>query len=403
MPYPVPIRAIGPQATRSETARGWRSVWLALFVVAFGAGVPVPLFLVYREDLGLSTTTITLAFGVYALGLIPTVFLSGSASDRHGRRRLVLPFVALSAIASLVLMAADATTVALFVGRFLQGMASGVVFGVGSAWLQELSRNDGHGRAGRRATSALSAGFALGPLVAGVLAAWAPAPLILPYVVQIAMSAIAIARVSTALDGSPLGDRQPLVNLGVPRDARRQFLVVVVPLALWVFTLPSTAINALPVMVSGDDAGISSSRVAFAGLVAATTMLAGAFVQPLGRHSVRRAATVGLGAGAAGLALGIAAVSLPSWLLLLPVGSLLGGAYGLCLAAGLTEVDTIADPPSRGALTATFYALTYLGLGAPFVVTELSAAVGATAALTATAVLAAATAAWMSTTRATRR
>ena len=102
-------------------------------------------------------------------------------------------------------------------------------------------------------------------------------------------------------------------------------------------------------------------------------------MQPLRRRAGSRSAAAGLALGGAGLALCIASVSLSSWLVLLPAGSLLGMAYGLCLAGGLTEVEALADPQTRGALTATFYALTYVGMGAPFAVTELSRAVGATA------------------------
>ena len=44
---------------------------------------------------------------------------------------------------------------------------------------------------------------------------------------------------------------------------------------------------------------------------------------------------------------------------------LLGTAYGLCLAAGLTMVGVLAAPTARGALTGTFYACAYLGFGVP--------------------------------------
>ena len=119
--------------------------------------------------------------------------------------------------------------------------------------------------------------------------------------------------------------------------------------------------------------------MALAGVVAGATMLAGVLVQPLRRRAGSRSAAAGLALGGAGVALCIASVSLSSWLVLLPAGSLLGMAYGLCLAGGLTEVEALADRQTRGALTAMFYVLTYVGTGAPFAVTELSRAVGATA------------------------
>jgi len=41
-------------------------------------------------------------------------------------------------------------------------------------------------------------------------------------------------------------------------------------------------------------------------------------------------------------------------------------AYGLCLVAGLLEVHRIAHGDGLAALTAAYYALTYLGFAAPF-------------------------------------
>jgi hypothetical protein len=379
--------------SRSPFARdSWLSLWLALFAVAFGAGVPVPLFLVYRDELGFSETTVTLAFAVYAAGLIPTVLLAGSASDRHGRRALVLPGTALSAIAGVVLIATEASPAVLFAGRFIQGAASGIVLSVGSAWMQELSGGSGHGRAGRRTTVALSAGFALGPLVTGLLAAWGPAPMVVPYLVYVALTIVAVAGLPALTDRAPRTSLAPVLGLGLADGAGRRFALEVVPLALWVFTLPTTSVNTLPVLLGGDS---TSSDLALAGAAAAVTMLAGAIVQPLGvRRRSRDAAATGLLLGSLGLGLGAAAVVLDAWPLVLVAGCFLGGGYGLSLAAGLTRVELLADPAGRGALTATFYALTYLGMAAPFVITALADVVGAASVLVAGSLLAAATALW---------
>ena len=70
----------------------------------------------------------------------------------------------------------------LFAGRLVVGLASGSAFSAGAAWIKELSadrrmRTRCRGRArGGPAGSAMTLGFALGPLVAGVLAQWAPLP-----------------------------------------------------------------------------------------------------------------------------------------------------------------------------------------------------------------------------------
>jgi hypothetical protein len=42
-----------------------------------------------------------------------------------------------------------------------------------------------------------------------------------------------------------------------------------------------------------------------------------------------------------------------------------GCAYGLCLVAGLVEVQRIAGPHGLGGLTAAYYMLAYLGFAVP--------------------------------------
>jgi MFS family permease len=64
-------------------------------------------------------------------------------------------------------------------GRLLAGVASGAAFSSGAARIKELSATR---HRPRRLTIAISAGYGLGALLAGVLARWAPAPTVLPYV-----------------------------------------------------------------------------------------------------------------------------------------------------------------------------------------------------------------------------
>ncbi|GAA4782064.1 MFS transporter [Actinomycetospora chlora] len=347
------------------------ALWTVVFVVAFGTNVPTPLLLVYRETLDLAPTTLTAAFGVYAAGLIPALLLSGPASDRLGRRPVVVPFVVLAGLVSVLFLAAGSSVLVLFLGRFLQGAVSGVVFSVGTAWLGELV--DDPGRSARLTTIALAAGWAGGPLVAGLMGQWAPLPTVLPYLVHVALMVVAVA----LLPGVPetLGPERrrtggPLVNLGVPVHARRPFVLVVVPVALGVFAFPSTAATVLPLLLTPQVPGIA---VAVAGIVAGVTLSTGALVPPLQRRlGAARGGPVGLGLGAVGLGLALLALGLDAWPLLLPAALLLGAGYGLCLASGLAMVAALALPRERGALTGTFYACAYLGFGVPYLLSALA-------------------------------
>jgi hypothetical protein len=349
---------------------GPSALWVVLFVVAFGTNVPTPLLLVYRDVLGLSATALTGAFGMYAAGLVPALLLAGPASDRFGRRRLVVPASLLAALTSLLFLLAGSSVVALFAGRFLQGAVSGVVFSVGTAWLGELI--GAPERAARLTTAALSAGWGLGPLTAGILGQWFPAPTVLPYLVHVGMMGLALLLLPGVPETLPPSRRRrdgPVLNLGVPRSARWPFTLVVLPVAVGVFTFPSTAVTVLPLLLIPALPGIA---VVVTGLVAAVTLLTGVLTQPLHRRlAAGRSGPIGLAAGAAGLALSLVAAGLEVWPVLVPAAVLLGAGYGLCLAAGLTMVAQLALPAERGALTGTFYACAYLGFGVPLLLSAV--------------------------------
>ncbi|MHA6625561.1 MFS transporter [Pseudonocardia sichuanensis] len=350
------------------------ALWTAVFVVAFGTNVPTPLLLIYRDELGLSSNALTGAFGVYAAGLVPALLLAGPVSDRVGRRPVVLPFVVLSAVTSLLFLGAGSSVLLLFACRFLQGAVSGVVFSVGTAWLGELVGDPG--RSARWTTAALGGGWAIGPLTSGLLAQFAPAPTVLPYLVHVALMLVGLALLPVVPETLAAADRRagPLIHLGVPDGARLPFTLVVLPVAVGVFTFPSTAVTVLPLLMIPSMPQIA---VAVTGVVAGVTLLTGVLAQPIGRRlGAVRGGPAGLATGAAGLGLSLVGVGLDAWPLLLPVALLLGVGYGLCLAAGLTMVATLASPTARGALTGTFYACAYLGFGAPLLLSVLGGADG---------------------------
>lgn len=352
----------GPR--RPTTAVGVTGLLLVLFAVSFGTNVPSPLLLRYRADLGLSGTELTAIFGIYAAGLLPALAFAGPASDRFGRRAVVGPFVVLSGLASLLFIPAAGSVALLYAGRFLQGAVSGAVFSVGSAWVADLSpRAD---VAARKATIALTMGFALGPLTGGLMGQWAPAPTTSPYVVHVALVAAGLALLWRIPDISPRRADGPVVNVGIPRGAGRAFALFAVPAAACVFTFPSLSITVLPLELQDTMEGFA---VAVAGVIAALTMTSGVLVQPLPRRvGAVRSAWFGPVLGAAGLGLAILSDVLDAWPVLLPAAVLLGAAYGLSLIGGLTATERLAAPTARGALTGSFYAVAYLGFGTPILV-----------------------------------
>ncbi len=177
----------------------WVRIAFAMFAVGWGANQFSPMLIVYRHELRLGADAVAGLFLVYALTLIPGLLVGGPASDRFGRRPVVLPFVALSPLATLLLALGPRSLALISAGRALAGLCSGVVFGSATAWVQELSH--GTGQSARRAALALTAGFGLGPVVAAVLAQWVPDPLVVPYVPHLVIGVAAAIMVWRAPEG----------------------------------------------------------------------------------------------------------------------------------------------------------------------------------------------------------
>lgn len=346
----------------------WRRGVVALFTVAAGTNVPVPLLLIYRDRLGLSPEVLTALFGCYAAGLVPALFLGGPLSDRLGRRPVALPGIVLSVLASLAFAGAGNSVALLFVARFLQGVVSGVVFSVGTAWVAELSAASGEGAGGRRAAFAMTAGFSLGPLTSGLLGQFGPAPTVLPYLVHVGVAgtgvAIAAGLPETVLRTPRAGvHRHPPEPLIRPGDGGLA-ATVLAPVAVCVYAFPATVVSAVPLLGTLPGAG-----VAVVGVLAGITLGAGALVAPAQRRLGRWTAVVGtaLGTAACVAAALFVATDAVAWLVV--AAPLFGAGSGLCLAAGLTLTGRLAAPTRRGALTAVFLALAYVGFAAPYVVT----------------------------------
>jgi MFS family permease len=360
-----------------DRRRAARALAFVLFAVAFGTNVPTPLLLVYRSTLDLSATTLTAIFGVYAAGLLPALLVAGPLSDRVGRRPIVVPFTVLSAVASLIFLPAAGAVLLLYLGRFLQGVVSGAVFSVGTAWLAELTGDAA--TAGRRAGIALSSGWALGPLISGIIgeAAGGTAGGFgatgVPYLVHLTVMAAALLWLRRIPETRPRAvEPRPLLNLGVPADATTAFWWFVAPAAVCVFTFASISVTVLPLFLEAQLEGI---EVLVTGVIAGLTLAVGAVVQrPLTRVAPTTSAPLGVALGTAGLGMALLAAATGFWPLILPAALLFGAGYGCCLASGLTSTERLADPEERGALNATFYAAAYLGFAAPYLVSLVARA-----------------------------
>src|ERR1700751_1098293 len=117
-----PVR---PAASRRHRRGFWAVAFAFLVVMALGTA-PSPLYGLYRVRDHFSLFMITVAFSVYAVGVIGALLLGGHLSDLYGRRRLLLPAVGAS-IVSVIVYLASKSLAGLLIARLINGISIGVV------------------------------------------------------------------------------------------------------------------------------------------------------------------------------------------------------------------------------------------------------------------------------------
>jgi MFS family permease len=155
------------------TGAGAVSAVAIMISAAFaGSTLVTPLYVIYEQEFGFSQITLTLVYGAYVLGNLVALLFFGHVSDEIGRRRTILPAMAIAIASALVFLFAESLAW-LYAARILSGIGIGIATGAGTAWLAELVGRRDKSRATAIATSANFLGLASSALDAGILAQYA--------------------------------------------------------------------------------------------------------------------------------------------------------------------------------------------------------------------------------------
>jgi MFS family permease len=335
-------------------------VGAAWFAMMAGSNVATPLYAIYGREFGFSKAVLTLVFATYALVLAPSLLVFGQLSDRLGRRR-VMAFGFGTGTVGLVLFAVASSLAWLFFARAVQGLAIGMISGAAAAALVELDPAPQEDRAALFAALAQAGGSASGPLIAGMLAEWAPERLVLPFAVFACLGVVAtVAALAIHEPGRVVGGRITIVRPSVPREIRSLFVrVSLTGAAVW-----SVAACFLSVVPSYAAELLDTSNLALLGAVSAVMLATSCVAQIAARRATghARMQAVGLGLLALGLVALVLAFPTRSLLVLLAAGLFAGVGHGLAFLGGQAQLNLGAPPDRRGAVNAAFYTLIYLGV-----------------------------------------
>lgn len=342
----------------------------SVITVAFAGSVLVtPLYTLYQRKFGFSEITLTLIYAVYVVGNVVALLAFGQISDQLGRKRVALPALGLAVLAAVLFLVADGTAW-LFAARLLIGLAVGVASGTGTAWLGELhGEGGGRSHATRDAIAANLTGIALGPLLGGLLAQYAPAPLRLPFVAYVAavlVAALAVARTPEQGQGrvERLRDVRVQPRVGVPHDRLGAFTAPAVT-GFVIFALGGLYFALIPGIVVRD---LHEKNVAVGGLlVFELAAVAIAAMLIAGRLRPAVAMVGGLVVLLPAVALVVTAQAVASMPLLIAATALAGIAMGLGYRGSLQVVNDIAPEDRRAEVASSYFIACFLGNSVPVI------------------------------------
>jgi MFS family permease len=384
MAHARPMTALGSVKSKPLTGAAAVAVVAAMIGVCFaGSTLVTPLYIMYEESFGFSKITLTLIYAAYVIGNLAALLFFGRLSDQMGRRFAALPGLAICALSALTFLFARGLF-QLFAGRILAGLGVGIAASSGTAWLAELIGGRDKMRATTIATGTNFLGIALAPLAAGVLADFAPWPLVLPFLVYLVVVvgiAVLIWRTQETVTGrAPLAALSLRPRIGVPGAIRAQFIA------------PALA-GAGAMALIGFYAGLAPSILA-EGLNLKSHALAGAVVCELGlmvagaivvtRHVASRTAMLwALALMIPSVALVVAAQAFASIAVMLAGTALCGVAAGLGYRGSMQVINEIAPPARRAEVLSAYFICCFTGNALPVigvgVITVLAGALAASA------------------------
>lgn len=362
---------MGNQLLGRSSARGvigWPGVALigaAFAITMLGTTLPTPLYPLYAKAFGFGELITTVVFAAYAVGVTAALLLFGRWSDQLGRRPMLQAGLVLSGLSAIVFLLAGSLGW-LFVGRVLSGLSAGIFTGTATATIVDLAPDDGKARASLIAAAVNMGGLGMGPLLAGILAQYAPLPLTLCFAVDLALVVVAALGVQTVTDpvrrASTLRLRPQKIT--VPIAMRGLFTRATIAgfagfAVLGLFTAVSPAFLGT---------ALHHTNHALTGAVVISVFVASMIGQSLSSViGEQRALMVGCAGLIAGMIL-VGTSLLARSLTVLIVGAVIAGlGQGMSFRAGLGSVTGASPPDKRGEITSSYFVILYIGISIPVI------------------------------------
>ncbi|AJY76022.1 MFS transporter [Paenibacillus beijingensis] len=351
------------RSARERTAAfSYWTVAYGLFVTILGINLASPLYAAYKIQWSLTPGMIALLFAVYAFVVIPSIVLFGQLSDRIGSKAILLWGILVSLLASICFAMAGGVSM-LLLARAIQGLSVGMFNGVAVSALTALHPSRDSHRAAFFAALSVTTGNALGPLMSGALAEWAPFPTRLPYLVHGLLILPGIIGLLLVRIQHPVPVKTRLHLPVLPRTIRAPFYTAAAT-SFIAWAVVSLFLSVIPSYMD-EWIGRSSSYL-FAAFTAAIVLGVSSASQSLfAKWPLPRMAAAGFVLLFSGLTSLVLTMHVSSSILLAVSAVLVGLGHGPLYAGSLASVNELAPEQARGDTVSFFYAGTYLGVAIP--------------------------------------
>jgi len=331
-------------------------VAIAIFLITHAANLQIPLYGTYAKMAGFGNGISAIAFSTYVAGLLPTLVLLGGASDRIGRKTVILASLCFACIATF-LMIAQPTIYTLFVTRVLQGIGVGLITGTGTAYLSALMPQNAK-QVATYVSLTTSLGFSSGALFTNIVLSYGQSLVPVSYwvILVLILGCIGLA---VSIPEQPITSGALIRLPSFPLGAIWAGLAIALA-----WSLAGIVGVILPAQLAQYGHGLPN----WSGPMLFIIVIAGVLLQPIAR---RMKAQRSLQVGAVLLVLGYLTFTCGAWLgqlsLVLTGVAIAGTAcYGFTYLGGLTEVVWLGSTQAAR-VTSGYFVCAYLGYGIPVI------------------------------------
>jgi MFS family permease len=333
----------------------------ALTAIMVGTTLPTPMYALYGQQMHFAVLTTTVIYATYAGGVLFALVVFGRSSDAIGRRPVLLAGVVFALASAAVFLDAHAVST-LLVARVLSGLSAGIFTGTATAAVIEAAPENWHTRATAVATVANMGGLGLGPLLAGLLVEYAPAPLHLSFIVHMVLAVLAGAAVLVVPETSQRTGKIGVQRLSVPAEVRTMF--VIAGLAAFAGFAVTGLFTAVAPSFLSQVVGITNHAVA--GLIAGTLFAASALAQVTASGlAPQRAVAIGCAILIAGMVVLAVALHFSSLTGLIAAAVVSGVGQGISFSRGLAAVAELTPPDCRAEVSSSYFVVAYVAISLP--------------------------------------